>query len=113
MTNYDLLNDERIKYLYYLCEHIKRIDMSVKNIFDNRDMKLELLIGEDNLHRVKEELDSEITRIKNKLNDFDITDLNSLVISEMEKIATSINKLKAYLDYVIDNMNKTYNIEID
>lgn len=31
----------------------------------------------------------------------------------MEEIATSINKLKAYLDYVIDNMNKTYNIEID
>lgn len=27
----------------------------------------------------------------------------------MEEIATSINKLKTYLDYVIDRMNKTYN----
>lgn len=103
MTNYELLNDKKIQYLSYLGKQIKVLENEISEYFTkDRDIKLELLIGDD-LPKVKEELDSHINKIKSNFNDFDLSNID---ISRAEKIAEDYNKLHNYFEYVVKRMEE-------
>ena len=103
MTNYEFFNDKKTQYLSYLGKQIKVLENEISDYFTNdRDIKLELLIGDD-LPKVKEEIDSHINKIKNNFNDFDLYDID---ISKAEEIAGDYNKLHNYFEYVVKRMEE-------
>lgn len=110
MTNYEFFNDKKINYLSHIAEKTKEIENRIIDYFTNsRDIKLQLLIGDD-LPKLKEQIDTHLSEIKESFNKFDITDINSISIEESERIAGELNKLFNYLEYVVKRMEE---IEIE
>ena len=67
MTNYDVLDTAEVKYLTYLVGKLKDIESQYFEYFNNRDKKLELVLG-GKLSKLKDKIDIELKQIKDKIN---------------------------------------------
>lgn len=110
MKNYELLNDDKIKYLSYICNHIKTLEDKIDFYFkSNRNAKLELLVGDDDIKlmllKIKEDICGNIEKIKNRCNNIDINNIASVDVSNIEKIAIDVDQLHKYFEYVVNKID--------
>jgi len=85
------------RYFYYIItQYDKYIIEPYTYLFINREAKLETLLNED-YGRIKDGVDTEIKKIHNHIDTFDIDNLKT---NELEQLAVMIEELAKYLEYI-------------
>ena len=95
MTNYDLILSKEYKYLVYLVDELRKIEIAFKELVADRDFKLTFLLKED-LGAAYESAIEYLDKIKSQINNLV---LNELASTELEVIGVMIDKLVEYYKY--------------
>lgn len=94
MTNYDVLDTAEVKYLTYLIGQLKDIESQYFEYFNDRDKKLELVLG-GKLSKLKDKIDIELKQIKDKINSLAI--YFPLDHNFLNSIGNDLEKINNYL----------------
>lgn len=97
MDNYQFFNNEKIKYLTHLISKIKVSESILDKYFNDRDVKLKLVLNSD-FSDAKEEVYQNINNIKSRINNIDI--MNIISLEDLEEISIDFDMLSKYIDYV-------------
>lgn len=122
MTNYELFTCQGYKYMSYLAEQIQKLKSEIDTYFtSDRDIKLRLLIEED-LPKLKEEIEGHLNDIIDSFNKMDVEKMNNInfekkdehkeTIDSIEKIGDKLNKLINYFEYVVNRMTQLENEKV-
>lgn len=95
MTNYDLILSKEYKYLVYLVDELRKIEIAFKKLVADSDVKLTFLLKED-LGTAYESAIENLGKIKYQINNLV---LNELVSTELEVIGVMIDQLVEYYKY--------------